>query len=171
MDSSQLIQTKLTASPSVFMGRCLAWKVPPAASECRCVQLNHFGFLSSLYLSVSCFRFRCFLFCFVDNIVMCYSPLPVFRPSFLLSWFPALPDSLSVSQFCGCIRQRSIWRPITSQRRVTPVFGGCTAAILLGLTYPKILWAPEKEKRKTENGDIACRRSSLSQAWAAEIVT
>ena len=37
--------------------------------------------------------------------------------------------------------------------------------------YPKILCAPEKEERKTENGDIAWRRSSLSRAWVAEIMT
>ena len=29
-----------------------------------------------------------------------------------------------------------------------PVFGGCTAAILCGLTYPKILCAPQKEDRR-----------------------
>ena len=52
-----------------------------------------------------------------------------------------------------------------------PVFGGCTATILRGLTYPKILCAPEKEERKRENGDITWRRSSLSRAWAAEMVT
>ena len=52
-----------------------------------------------------------------------------------------------------------------------PVSGGRTATILRGLTYPKILCAPEKEERKRENGDIAWRRSSLSRAWAAEIVT
>ena len=52
-----------------------------------------------------------------------------------------------------------------------PVFGGRTATILPGLTYPKILCAPKKEERKRENGDIAWRRSSLSRAWAAEIVT
>ena len=42
-----------------------------------------------------------------------------------------------------------------------PVFGGCTATILRGLTYPKILCTPEKEDRKRENGDIAWRRSLL----------
>ena len=60
-----------------------------------------------------------------------------------------------------------IWRPITSARRVKavpiwrllqmllllPVSGGCTATIHRGLTYPKILCAPEKEERKRENGD------------------
>ena len=29
-----------------------------------------------------------------------------------------------------------------------PVFGGCTATILRGLTYPKILCVPEKEKKE-----------------------
>ena len=57
-----------------------------------------------------------------------------------------------------CILQRSIWRPIRPQRRVKavpvwsssrccfllPVFGGCTATILRGLTYPKTLYAAEK---------------------------
>ena len=52
-----------------------------------------------------------------------------------------------------------------------PVSAGCTATILRGLTYPKILCTFEKEERKRENGDIAWRRSSLSRAWAAEIVT
>ena len=50
-----------------------------------------------------------------------------------------------------------------------PVFVGCMATILHGLPYPKILCTPEK-RRKRENGDIAWRRSSLSRAWAAEIV-
>ena len=53
----------------------------------------------------------------------------------------------------------------------SPVSGRCTATILHGLTCPKILCVPKKEERKTENGDIAWRRSSLSLAWAAEIVT
>ena len=52
-----------------------------------------------------------------------------------------------------------------------PVSGGRTATILRGLTYPKILCVPKKGKRKRENGDIAWRGSSLSQAWAAEVVT
>ena len=39
------------------------------------------------------------------------------------------------------------------------VVGGCTATILRGLTYPKMLCTPEKEERKRENGDIAWRRS------------
>ena len=43
-----------------------------------------------------------------------------------------------------------------------PLFGGCMATILHGLTYPKILCAPEKEERKRDNGDIAWRGSSLS---------
>ena len=29
-----------------------------------------------------------------------------------------------------------------------PLFGGCTAAIRRGLTYPEILSLPEKEERK-----------------------
>ena len=84
-----------------------------------------------------------------------------------------------------CILQRSVWRPIMSQHRVKsvpvwrllqrllllPVSGGRTATILHGLTYPKILYAPEKEERKTENGDVAWCRSSLPRARAAEIVT
>ena len=41
-----------------------------------------------------------------------------------------------------------------------PLFGGRTTTILRGLTYPKILCASKKE-RKRENGDIAFRRSSL----------
>ena len=52
-----------------------------------------------------------------------------------------------------------------------PVFGGCTATILRGLTYPKILCTPEKEERKSEDGDVVWCRLSLSQAWAAEIMT
>ena len=48
---------------------------------------------------------------------------------------------------------------------------GCTVTILHGFTYPKILCTPKNEERKREDGDIACRRSSLSQACAAEIVT
>ena len=34
------------------------------------------------------------------------------------------------------------------------VFGGCTATILRGLTYPKILCTPIKEEGQNENGDI-----------------
>ena len=52
-----------------------------------------------------------------------------------------------------------------------PVSGGRTATILRGLTYPKILFVAKKEERKRENGDIAWRRSSLSRAWEAEMVT
>ena len=52
-----------------------------------------------------------------------------------------------------------------------PVSGGWTATILRGLTNPKILCRPEKVDRKTEYGDIAWCRSSLSRAWAAEIMT
>ena len=42
-----------------------------------------------------------------------------------------------------------------------PLFGGCTATILCGLTYPKILCMPE---RKTENDDSVWCRSSLLRA-------
>ena len=42
-----------------------------------------------------------------------------------------------------------------------PLFGGWTATFLCGLTYPKIICAPEKEEGKRENGIIAWRRSSL----------
>ena len=52
-----------------------------------------------------------------------------------------------------------------------PLFGGCTATILPGLTYPKILCVPKKEERQRENGSITWCWSSLSWAWAAEIVT
>ena len=31
---------------------------------------------------------------------------------------------------------------------LVPVFGGCTATILRGLTYPRILCAPETDERK-----------------------
>ena len=41
------------------------------------------------------------------------------------------------------------------------LFGGCTATILHGFTYPKILCAPIKEERKRENGDIAWCRSTI----------
>ena len=37
-------------------------------------------------------------------------------------------------------------------------------------SWPHISQEPKKEESKRENGDIAWRRSSLSQAWAAEIV-
>ena len=49
--------------------------------------------------------------------------------------------------------------------------GGRTATIPRVLTYPKILSEPKKEERKGENGGSAWCRSSLSQAWAAEIAT
>ena len=52
----------------------------------------------------------------------------------------------------------------------SPVSGGCTATILRGLTYPKILCTAKKEERKREHGDNAWRRSSPSWAWAAERV-
>ena len=59
-----------------------------------------------------------------------------------------------------------IWRLL----QTLLLFGGCTATILRGLTYPAILCTPEKAERNRENGDIAWRRSSLLWAWAAEIV-
>ena len=36
---------------------------------------------------------------------------------------------------------------------------------------PRFLCVPKKEERKRKNGNIAWHRSSLSRAWAAEIVT
>ena len=50
-----------------------------------------------------------------------------------------------------------------------PVFRGCTATILHGLPYPRILCTPEKQERKNKNGNNARRRSSLSVTWAAKI--
>ena len=47
-----------------------------------------------------------------------------------------------------------------------PVSGGCTATILGSLTYPKILWVPEKEdrkKRKKENGKERGREHLVRQ--------
>ena len=71
----------------------------------------------------------------------------------------------AVSQFRVCILQRSIWRPINIRTPLEgssrcspqmlllfPLFGGCTAAILCGRTYSKILCTPEKEERMRENG-------------------
>ena len=54
---------------------------------------------------------------------------------------------------------------------IFPLFRRCTATVLRGLTYPKILCMPEKLERRRENGDIVWCRSSLSRTWAAEIVT
>ena len=76
--------------------------------------------------------------------------------------------------FEGQLRHWAVWKAVPIWRLLQmlllfPVFGGRTTTILRGLTYPKILCVHEKEER--ENGDIARRRSSLSQAWAAEIVT
>ena len=89
-------------------------------------------------------------------------------------------DTCAVSQFRVYILQRSIWRlsQIEGSSKCSPqmlllfpVFGGCMATILHHLTYPKMLCVPKIEERKSENGKITWRRSSLSQAWAAEIVT
>ena len=73
-----------------------------------------------------------------------------------------------------------IWRPITSQRLVTAVaiWGSFqmrpTNAVFFSLfledTPLQSFFAPKKEERKRENGDIAWRRSSLSPAWVAQIV-
>ena len=86
----------------------------------------------------------------------------------------------AVSQFRISIHRRSIWKPITLQRRVKPVpiwrllllnvasfslfLEDAPLRILCGLAYPKILCVPGKEERKRENGDIMWRRSSLSRA-------
>ena len=40
------------------------------------------------------------------------------------------------------------------QMLLFPLFGGCTAAIRRGLTYPKVLCAPKEEERERESGDI-----------------
>ena len=93
-----------------------------------------------------------------------------FSGSVFTSW---LCGSLAVSQFRVCI----LGRPHSAARRLSqfegsskcstrrlllfPLFGGCTATVLHGLTYAKILCAPKKEERKRENGDITWRRSSL----------
>ena len=81
------------------------------------------------------------------------------------------PNSGSVS-FEG-----RIWRPITSQRcaKVPPTNAAFFSlfvedALVLFVPYPKILCVPEKEERQKENGDIKWHRSSLSQAWGAEIM-
>ena len=78
----------------------------------------------------------------------------------------------AVSLFRVCILWRSIWMPIISQRHAKgcpnlkappnaphkcgllfPLLGGCTATILHGLTYPKILCAlKKKEKMATSLG-------------------
>ena len=49
-----------------------------------------------------------------------------------------------------------------------PHFGGCTATILHGLTYPKI---PLRTRKINKGGDMVWHISSLSRAWAAELVT
>ena len=62
----------------------------------------------------------------------------------------------------GCPSSRA---PPNAPRKcglLLPLFGGCTATILRGLTYPKILCAPKKEERKRKNGNVACRSSSFS---------
>ena len=64
-----------------------------------------------------------------------------------------------------------VWR-LLQMLLLLHLLGGCTATILRGLTYPKVLCMPEKKKeRKRENGDIAWRRSSPPWAYVAEIVT
>ena len=68
----------------------------------------------------------------------------------------------------GC---HNLKAPPNAARKCGLHFGGCTATILRGIPYPKVLCAPKKEERKKENGDITWRRSSLLQAWVAEIVT
>ena len=71
------------------------------------------------------------------------------RADVLCSWYILIIDS---SKKGKCILAYTL----------LPVFGGCTATILHGLTYPKILCMPKREKRKRENGDIVWHRSSLS---------
>ena len=80
----------------------------------------------------------------------------------LASFAPTLQiKSLAVSQFKACILRRSHLKAnfVPIQRLLQmqpsfPVFGGCTATILGGLTYPKILCAPKKEERKRENAGV-----------------
>ena len=83
-----------------------------------------------------------------------------------------------------------IWRPITSLRHAKAVpirrllqMQSTHAAFFslfledarllsfMASHIPRFSVLPEKEERKRENGDIAWHRSSLSQAWMAEIVT
>ena len=92
-------------------------------------------------------------------------------------WCFLILQTCAVSQFRVCILQKEHLKAnyVTTPRKgclqmllLSPVFGGCTAMIHRGLTYPKFLCAPEKEERMGATGDIAWRRSSLSRTWAAE---
>ena len=55
------------------------------------------------------------------------------------------------------------------QMLLFPVFGGCTATILCGLIYPKMLFMPEKQERKkivTSHGiDRHCRGPGRQKSW------
>ena len=64
--------------------------------------------------------------------------------------------------FEGQLRHNAV-RRLFQMLLLSPLFGGCTATIPRGLTYPKILCTPKKEERKRENGDNTHRRSSLSK--------
>lgn len=80
------------------------------------------------------------------------------------------PEAAFEGQLCQNTARRLPQSKGSLQMRPSVPSFECTAAILSGLTYPKILCAHEKEERHRENSDIAWRRSFLLRAWVAEIV-
>ena len=69
----------------------------------------------------------------------------------------------SEAAFEGQLRHYAAWRLSQFEGSIKcsplfPLFGGCTATILHGLTYSKILCAPEKEERKKERDKMATSR-------------
>ena len=78
----------------------------------------------------------------------------------MCTWLVQFEVSMNCRRLClrVCILLTSIWRPITSLRQMLLLFapfGGCSNTILCGLTYPKILFTPEKERKKDRKWRVA----------------
>ena len=162
-----------------------------------CACLGPFFFLNKedtliFFFLVQCDTwFNSCLFVYFTDIEQAFME-SCFRPPdrFLLCfWFPPTIGKHTFHHCCSILQEEHLKANyVTTPRKGCPnlkappdaahkcvflfsLFGGCTATILHGLTYPKILRAPDKEERNRGNGDITWRRLSLSRAWAAEIVT
>ena len=168
------------------MSRCATNnKKKTGFSVCRDASQTSYGTFIDMLTCTVWKRFSVFVLCFLFHFVSV--PLTCRFPPSLTSPVPD-PSLVRLYLICCWVSVQALHPSeehlkanyVTTPREGCPnqkapsfpVCGGwCTATILCGLTYPTILCVPKKDKRKRENGDIAWRRSSLSQAWAAEIVT
>ena len=128
-----------------------------------------------------------------NPVGLIYSHLTPASPGVLHHWWgpsstPQLPETKETHMLCLNSGSASfggrIWRQITPQRRTKavpirrsppnaahkcgllfPPFGRCTATILRGLTYPKILCMPKKKKKESRGVDSHFRVPGWRKSW------